>query len=181
MYGNGIQCHGANKGTGPRCRWTKGGRDDERGDVIKAEEFLRAMASGPPSSVTYQDLRDLAKVCLCRDHHMTQSQIERVARGWEGIISVQRVAAHTQTRVAPVPAAPAAVKAPVPTLTPFASAQFDTTQWQTMNWQTTLAGPVAAVGVANISTQSSQSTTNGARHQHADAPSDFTARNSALR
>ncbi|KAK3295395.1 uncharacterized protein B0H64DRAFT_395168 [Chaetomium fimeti] len=174
----GIQCHGANHGTGPRCRWTKGGRPEEKSDVTNAEIILRKMATNPPSSVTSEQLRSLAKLCLCRDHHMTQMQVERVVRGWDVIVQLA-VAAYTPPRAAPVPATPAPIKAPTPTLTPFASAQFDTTQWQTMNWQTTLAGPAAGFGVANISTQSSQSTTNGAQHQHADAPSGFTTRNSA--
>ncbi|KAH6635994.1 hypothetical protein F5144DRAFT_476572, partial [Chaetomium tenue] len=136
-------------------------------DVRQAGLYLQAMAAKPPSSVTTQQLLDLAKVCLCRDHHMNQSQMERAVREWVPI--VQRAMAAYAPAPAPVRPTPAPVKAPVPV--------FNTTSWQATNWQATLASQAAGFGVAKISTQSSQSTINGAQQQHADAPPSFTARN----
>ena len=105
---------------------------------------------------------------------MNQSQIERVVRTWVPIIQ-RAIAAYTPA--APVRSTLPPLKAPVPSPAPFTAPVFDTTSWQHTNWQATLASQAAGFGVANITTQSSQSTTNGAQHQHADAPSDFTARN----
>ncbi|EAQ91518.1 predicted protein [Chaetomium globosum CBS 148.51] len=138
-------------------------------DVRQAGVYLQDMAAKPPSSVTTEELLDLAKVCLCRDHHMNRSQMERAVREWVPII--ERAKAAYAWAPAPVRPTPAPVKAPVPT--------FNTRSWQATNWQATLASQAAGFGVANISTQSSQSTTNGAQQQHADAPPGFTARNTA--
>ncbi len=81
MFPDGIQCRGRNGGSGPRCGWTKGGKDIERDDVTAANELLRTMAAQPPSNVTLEMLQNLASLCLCRDHH--QGQIDRFARDWE--------------------------------------------------------------------------------------------------
>ena len=86
LFASGIQCHGETRGAGSRCGWTKGGRDAEKPDVKNAETFLHSMAMKSPSEVTAEDRQYLAKLCLCRDHHQDQDQIDRLANKWAMVI-----------------------------------------------------------------------------------------------
>ncbi|KAK4038498.1 reticulocyte-binding protein 2 a [Parachaetomium inaequale] len=166
MFHGGIQCHGANGGYGPRCRWTKGRRDDERPDVREADALLQTMATQPPSNVTAQSLQRLAELCLCRDHHWNDRQRDTVAGAWAELIR-QAVSRYASTP-APVPVH-VPVPVPVPTTPLVATPQFNQAQWQSTNWHTTLASQVGSVADS-----SSSQSTNGAQHQHADAPAGLT-------
>ncbi|KXX74223.1 Reticulocyte-binding protein 2 a [Madurella mycetomatis] len=160
---DGIQCHGENGGLGPRCGWTKGIRDDERPDVRDAEDILQSMARKPPSNVTQQELQRLAYLCLCRDHHMTPTQMYNLADKWARLV---RNAMATQTPPQTAHLSPAPETAPV--TAPTTTLQFTGTERQNTNWQMTLSAQVGST----VNSRGSQST-NGTQHQHADAPAGF--------
>ena len=103
-FSSGIQCHGRNGGYRSRCGWTKGGRDDERADVRGAENLLRAMAVLPPSTITPETLSGLARLCLCRDHHVTAAQIDKLVRKWE--VAVRQASTTYPSGLATPPATP---------------------------------------------------------------------------
>lgn len=175
MFRGGIQCHGANGGKGPRCRWTKGGRDDERSDVRDAENLLESMARKLPSNVTTQELHRLAQLCLCRDHHMNQTQMYRVANTWAELVrntmpvtQSPPQATRSPPQVANLNPAPVTVPVTVPVTAPTTAQQFIGTEWLNTNWQAVLLAQVSSM----VNSQDSQST-NGTQHQHADAPAGF--------
>jgi myosin heavy subunit len=131
----GIQCHGRNGGYGPRCRWTKGGRDDEEPDVRTAKALIQSMATQSPSQVTLGNLQELARLCLCRDHHMTQDQIARLAKKWKTVVDEQTASASVASSATLINPSPAPVEAH----------QFKT-GWQGTNWQAALSSQVRSVG-----------------------------------
>ena len=101
---NGIQCNGRNGGYGSRCGWTKGGRSDELADVRGAESLLRTMAVLHPSNITSDTLSILARLCLCRDHHITAAQIDKLVKKWE--VAVRQASSIYPTGLATPPATP---------------------------------------------------------------------------
>ena len=103
-FSSGIQCHGRNGGYGSRCGWTKGGRSDELADVRGAENLLRAMAVLPPSKITSETLSGLARLCLCRDHHVTAVQIDKLVKKWE--VAVRQASSTYPSGLATPPATP---------------------------------------------------------------------------
>lgn len=149
MFASGIQCHGKTNRDGSRCGWTKGGRDDEKPDVRNAENFLRSMAMKTPSDVTAEDQQYLAKLCLCRDHHQNQQQIDRVANDW-AIVIEQASSAYSSATVV--------TASPVPVET----SQFGT-GWQSADWALS-----AQVGSSVVHDSVSRSTI-GVQQQHPDA------------
>ncbi|GAB1313436.1 hypothetical protein MFIFM68171_03646 [Madurella fahalii] len=165
MIKGGIQCHGRNGGHGSRCGWTKGGREDEMPDVRDAEKLLDSMARKPMWDVTAQELQHLARLCLCRDHHMNQMQMDKVTDKGAGLVQ-RAMASYSPSSATNLNPDLARVAAPV--AAPVEIHQFIGTEWLGANWQTALSAQVGSTA----SSQGSQST-NAGQHQHADAPTGF--------
>ena len=162
---DGIQCHGRNGGNGSRCGWTKGGRVDERPDVENANTLIQSMATQSPSQVTPRNLKDLAQLCLCRDHHTTQDQITNLVNKWKTVVDKQAASASASSSATLINPSPAPVEAH----------QFKT-GWQGTNWGAALSSKVHSVGDG-----SGSQSTKGVQPQYRNGQAGFAGQDSASR